>query len=121
MLKIIKERKKEQEERFKIALAYVQRLSSYIGQFSAILYGSTARGDFKDWSDIDILIISDDLPIDPMERLDFLYDFSEGLIEPKGFTIEEFRAIIDKPFGKLLNEEGIVLKDELNLFREAKN
>ncbi|MCX7912968.1 MAG: nucleotidyltransferase domain-containing protein [Thermodesulfovibrionales bacterium] len=117
MLKIIKERKREREERFKIALEYVQRLSFHLGKQTALLYGSTARGDFRDWSDIDVLIISDNLPMDPMERLDFLYSYSEGFIEPKGVTVEEFKAIIDKPFGRLLNEEGIVLKDELNLFR----
>ncbi len=87
---------------------------------SAILYGSSARGDFKDWSDIDIIIISDNLPKDSMERLDFLYGCSEGLIEPKGFTMDDFKAIINKPFGKLLITEGIAIKDDFNLFGQLK-
>ena len=52
-----------------------------------------------------------------MERLDFLYEFSDGLIEPKGFTREEFEKIINAPFGQLLKEEGVVIRDELQLFK----
>lgn len=121
MLKVIENRKKEQQKRLQIAFDYVQRLANSIGKLTAILYGSTARGDFKDWSDIDIIIISDNLPNDSMEMLDFLYAYSEGLIEPKGFKLEEFKAIQDKPFGRLLAEEGIVINDDLHLFKYKKS
>lgn len=116
MLKIIEQRKAEQKERVAIALSYIERLSLNIGEVTAILYGSTVRGDFKDWSDIDIIIVSDKLPPDPMERLDILYEPSEGLIEPKGFRRDEFESILNKPFGYLLVKEGVVLRDDFNFF-----
>lgn len=118
MLKIIEQRKAEQKERIAIALSYIERLSLSIGEFTAILYGSTVRGDFKDWSDIDIVIISDKLPPDPMERLDVLYAPTKGLIEPKGFTRDEFKIILNKPFGQLLIADGVVIKDDFNLFEK---
>lgn len=118
MLKIIEDRKKEQKERFDIAHYYIKRLLSHIGALTAILYGSSVRGDFKDWSDIDIVIIANNLPIDPMERLDVLYEPAEGLIEPKGFTRDEFEVILNKPFGHILVTEGIVIRDDLNLFEK---
>jgi predicted nucleotidyltransferase len=120
MLKIIEGRKKEQKKRFDIACLYVQRLASHIGALTAILYGSSVKGDFKDWSDIDIIIISDRLPSDPMERLDVLYEPTEGLIEPKGFTRDEFKAIQNKPFGHLLITEAMVIRDDLNLFGQLR-
>lgn len=116
MLKIIEERKEAQKDRIKIAVSYLERLSLHLGKITAVLYGSTVRGDFKDWSDMDIVVISDNLPADPMERLDILYESSEGLIEPKGFTVEELKTLINKPFGKLLILEGIVIRDDFNLF-----
>ncbi len=117
MLKIIEQRKAEQKERISIALSYIDKLSLTIGEITAILYGSTVRGDFKDWSDIDIVIVSDKLPSDIMERLDVLYEPIEALVEPKGYRIDEFKAILNKPFGSLLIKEGLVLRDDLNFFR----
>ncbi|MEW6675099.1 MAG: nucleotidyltransferase domain-containing protein [Nitrospirota bacterium] len=122
MLKVIEDRKREQKARYEVARRYATRLSSLCGKVTAIVYGSTAIGDFKDWSAIDIIIVAERLPADPMERLDFLYNLSEGLIEPKGFTAEEFRHIMRTPFGRLLEKEGVVITDELNIlcpFREA--
>jgi predicted nucleotidyltransferase len=104
-----------EDEVYDWACFKVQRFTSHIGALTAILYGSSARGDFKDWSDIDI-IISDNLPLDPIERL--LYGYTKGLIEPRGFTIQEFRKILKAPFGRLLRDEGIVIYDELGIFKE---
>lgn len=110
MLKIIHERSLKQQERLQIAKSYAQRLAKHCGQITAIVYGSTVRGDFKDYSDIDILIVSDALPSDPMQRLDFLYEFSKGLVEPKGYTTKEFKQILQSPFAEILQKEGLVIK-----------
>ncbi len=48
---------------------YSNTLSSHIGKFTGILYGSMARGDNNVWSDIDFLVISDKLPDNPLMRL----------------------------------------------------
>lgn len=116
MLKIIEDRIKQREERLEVARAYLERLSAHVGKLTGIVYGSTARGDFKDWSDIDVVVVAEKLPQPPMKRLGFLYDFSEGRIEPKGFTVEEFKEILDSSFGRLLKKEGVAIIDELEIF-----
>jgi hypothetical protein len=40
-------------------------------------------------------------------------------VEPKGFTAEEFRHIMRTPFGRLLEDEGIVITDELNVLHPS--
>jgi predicted nucleotidyltransferase len=39
----------------------------------AIVFGSVARGDFTAESDTDLLIVSDELPSDPRQRLALLF------------------------------------------------
>jgi predicted nucleotidyltransferase len=39
-----------------------------------ILFGSHARGDYTDQSDVDILVVSDDLPADPRRCFEALFD-----------------------------------------------
>lgn len=63
---------------------YSKILSSRLGKFTGILYGSMARGDYNLWSDIDFLVISNELPENPLKRLEFLYLLTETPIEVKG-------------------------------------
>ncbi|NVM53287.1 MAG: nucleotidyltransferase domain-containing protein [Candidatus Helarchaeota archaeon] len=63
-----------------------------------ILYGSLARGDFNERSDVDIIIITSNLPNKYFKRAKLLYDLIETAdpIEPLGFTPEEFSNMIQK-------------------------
>ncbi|MEM1526542.1 MAG: nucleotidyltransferase domain-containing protein [Ignisphaera sp.] len=67
---------------------------------SVILFGSYARGDFNEWSDIDILIVvRGDLPKKPMDRIDMVMPciISVGApIEPLIITREEFEKLKKK-------------------------
>lgn len=90
-----------EDEVYDWACFKVQRFTSHIGALTAI-----------------DIIISDNLPLDPIELLDLLYGYTKGLIEPRGFTIQEFRKILKAPFGRLLRDEGIVIYDELGIFKE---
>ncbi|MEM0490813.1 MAG: nucleotidyltransferase domain-containing protein [Ignisphaera sp.] len=55
-----------------------------------ILFGSRARGDYTDRSDIDILVVADDLPKDPRESFALLRDTSFTNVNPIGFNTESF-------------------------------
>jgi hypothetical protein len=44
---------------------------------------------------------------------------SEELLK-KGFTAEEFRHIMRTPFGRLLENEGVVITDELTILRPSR-
>ena len=63
-----------------------------------ILFGSLARGDFNERSDVDIIIISSNLPKSYYKRAKLLYNLIETFdpIEPIGFTPDEFIKMIKK-------------------------
>jgi len=63
-----------------------------------ILYGSLARGDFNERSDVDIIVISSKFSKNFYERTKLLYDMIKTLdpIEPFGYTPEEFINMIKK-------------------------
>lgn len=99
------------------ALQKVRQYISSLGlkRYKAILFGSYARGDFNYASDIDLLIISDELPEDLNERLSFLNLKRWGLadVEPIGWTEKEYELRKKKfdPFIRLLEKEGIVIEE----------
>lgn len=55
-----------------------------------VLFGSRARGDYTDESDVDILVVADDLPKDPREAFSALRDTRYPNINPIGFNTEVF-------------------------------
>jgi predicted nucleotidyltransferase len=93
---------------------YSKAISSKLGKFTGILYGSMARGDYNVWSDIDFLVISDKLPENPLKRLEFLYLFTDTPIEVKGYTRNEFLKMIEKrnPLALDALVEGKVVVDD---------
>lgn len=79
-------RNAERKRIIQLSVEYVKKLENDIGHFTSVLYGSYARVDFNIGSDIDILIISDDLPSNMLKRLELLYRHVKGGIEAKGYT-----------------------------------
>src|SRR5659263_124716 len=107
---------------------YSKVISSKLGKFTGVLYGSMARGDNNLWSDIDFLVISDKLPHNPLKRLEFLYSLTETPIEVKGYTRNEFLKMIEKRNPTELDSlvEGKIIVDDgfweiaMNKFEEVK-
>jgi predicted nucleotidyltransferase len=93
---------------------YSKAVSSKLGKFTGVLYGSMARGDYNIWSDIDFLVISDKLPENPLKRLEFLYSLTDSPIEVKGYTRKEFLQMIEKrnPLALDALVEGKVVVDD---------
>mgnify|MGYP001004880047 CR=1 FL=1 len=92
MHKALQKRLQKQKKLISIAQTYVDSLEQQLGPLSAILTGSVARGDFNLHSDIDVIIISAKLPSNPLERSKLLYSSALPLVEPKGFSPQEFAA-----------------------------
>lgn len=117
MNRLDRERSRRREELVGLARRYADRVSSRLGPATVLLYGSVARGDFNVWSDVDVLVISDALPQDPLIRAERLYEFVCAGIEPKGLTLNEYKKAKAEgnPFLKELAEQGIVLRDDLKL------
>jgi len=97
-----------------ILIEYSKIVSSKLGKFTGVLYGSIARGDNNLWSDIDFLVISDKLPQNPLKRLEFLYSLTETSIEVKGYTKNEFLKMIEKRNPIALDSlvEGKIIVDD---------
>jgi len=114
---VLRRRKAQKEERIATARTYAERLRQRLGALTAWLYGSVARGTFKDWSDIDVFIVAETLPSHPLQRNDLLYQDAPIGIEPKGWTKAEFERGLAKRDPALLAmlKDRIVLVDDLGL------
>jgi hypothetical protein len=89
---IVARRAAERDEAIGRSRAYAEALASRLSLVAVVVFGSYARGDFNTWSDIDVLVVADDLPADSGARLDLLWSSRLGGIEPVAWTTEEFQA-----------------------------
>jgi predicted nucleotidyltransferase len=118
MYKFKVKRVKEQNNLFLEAEEYIKRLREVLGPISAAIYGSVVRGDFNIGSDIDIVVISDALAKDPLERMEVLFRYTQGREEPKGYRLNEFKKMIKQrhPTALGIINEGKILIDDLKVF-----
>ena len=124
MAKVIEERLREREKAFEEAKSFAVCVSRKLGKVTAILFGSFARGDFNDWSDIDVLIVAENLPKNPLERLGLVDECLRLFprVEPIIITVDEFARRKDRdPAVKEATQLGIVLVDELELSKTFLN
>lgn len=107
---------------------YVEWVKESLNPEAVILYGSRARGDWKPWSDVDVIVISSRLQGTFFDRWDALMDYEVEIpIQPKGFTPHEFLRMIAECSMTALDavHEGVVLydtgfvKDARRRFREV--
>lgn len=117
MQEVLERRRKQQAEKIEIARQFVQELRAEIGPMTAWVYGSVAKGTFKTWSDIDVFIVAENLPKHPLQRLEVLYRFVSGSVEPKAWTLSEFLSRLERGDKQLLAmlSKRVLLIDELNL------
>lgn len=73
--------------------AYLKILFNELSPRFVVLFGSAARGDFGVGSDVDILIVADDLPekLDDRLRLLFSLNPTTAPLEPIGYTLTSLR------------------------------
>ena len=99
--KIVEKRVKKANWALSKAKEFIQCIKKVFNNIDlAILFGSYARGDFNEWSDIDILIVvCDELPKKPTERIDIVVPCItavEAPIEPLIITKNEFEKLKKK-------------------------
>ncbi|MEM4648788.1 MAG: nucleotidyltransferase domain-containing protein [Nitrososphaerota archaeon] len=92
---------------------YLSELGRELDLKLVILFGSLARGDWMESSDIDLLIVSDDLSDDPAENFIRL---KRGRVEPHGYSARRFLEELEKPNLLILDAleygERLVVDDE---------
>ncbi len=89
---IVERRRAEQASALEVARLYAEALGAEIRLVAVVVFGSYARGDFNTWSDIDVLVISDELPDDARERSDLLWRLQTGSVAAIGWTTAEHRT-----------------------------
>lgn len=99
--KIIEKRMRKAYQALSKAKEFIECVEKIFNSIDlAILFGSYARGDFNEWSDIDILIVvGDELPRKPVERIDIVMPCIVALkapIEPLIISREEYEKLKKK-------------------------
>ena len=92
---------------------YIKRLKETVDPESIVLFGSFARGEATEWSDIDLLVIAD-YTVSSDDRFDLLYHLHDGLVKNHdinvfGLTKKEFETAKPWSIFSDVKKEGIVL------------
>lgn len=87
---VIARRSAERARLLGLARNFADGLDPEIGVVAVVVFGSVARGDFHEESDIDVLVVATRLPGDPRGRLRVLGNWPAPL-EPVAWSPEEYR------------------------------
>lgn len=114
MSSAIDERRIEQQRLLGLAGRYVGVLSRRVPLRAAAVVGSVARGDFNVWSDVDVLVVADELPDHPAERTGLLLSVAPAGVQPVGFRPHELAAGLARRNRLLLElaDRGVMLSGE---------
>jgi predicted nucleotidyltransferase len=109
-------------------IPYEEEIKKYIEALKilkpklVILHGSIARKEFGLGSDVDLIVVSDNLPDKVMNRIKLLYEIDEtkAPLDIKGYKSEEIREMIKKGNPLIMDamEDGIILFADENFLKE---
>jgi len=95
MLKLCRVDIERSEEIFEKIREYVRRVVEHLSPQAVILFGSFARRDINEGSDVDVLVIAAfEEPF--LERIKLLLELNDGIglpLEPIGYTPEELKRM----------------------------
>lgn len=112
MTDALAERAEERERRIRLGRDHIERLSVRVPIVAAAVVGSVARGDFNVWSDIDVVVVAEELPSRAPDRSAILAEDAPAGVQAVGFTPEEFREALRRrnPLALEALEIGVVLR-----------
>ena len=97
--------RKELEEELNDILA---RLKNDASVRKVILFGSMARGDVREHSDIDLIVVKE-TEKRFLDRLDEFYNGASVAMDILVYTPQEFEEMKERPFVKRALQEGKIL------------
>jgi len=120
MERTAEERREMRERVIREVKVFAKSLREVLGSITVVLVGSYARGDFNEWSDIDLLIIVAEADPNPLKRYDKILDLLVKYslpIEPIIVTKGEFLKGLKKknPLFMEAIKLGVILCDDLKL------
>lgn len=86
----------------------VNRLENDPSVCLVLLFGSLARGDARDHSDIDLIVVKE-TEKRFLDRLDEFYDDAREAMDVLVYTPQEFEEMKQRPFVKRALKEGRIL------------
>ena len=100
-----------QEQLSNLINDYISKLKKQITIEQVILYGSYAKGSANEWSDIDLYIISKDLPENELKgtngyHLDCLVNKFDSRLEVIGINPKQLENPIEKSFFEEVKSSG---------------
>ena len=124
-MEVVERRRMLREEAVRQAREFLGSVKPLLGKLSAALIGSYARGDFNEWSDIDLLIVSEEFDPNPLRRWNGIIEAVSKYpgVEPILLTPREFlrQVRLGTPMAEEALGRGIVLADELGIFKVARD
>lgn len=95
-------------------MKYVEKVKKTLDPKAVILYGSWARNNATDWSDIDILVLSEFENMSAEKRFEILYNLHNGIntnhdFHVYGVTPNEYKLAKPWTIFEEIKKEGIVL------------
>ncbi len=117
-MEIIERRKRELRERIELAREFLRSIYEYLRPMTAIIIGSTARGDFNQWSDVDLVLVSDRFPKNPIDRFRMVELKILPGIEPIPLRTADLMKLVEKRSPVVEDMvKGIFLVDDLGIKR----
>ena len=113
MLKLCRVDISRSEEIFERIESYKDLVVKELRPEAVVLFGSFAKGDINEGSDVDIMVIAD-FKGGFLDRVKLLLDLNDEMrlpLEPVGYTFEEFQRMREEgnPFIREVLERGKVL------------
>jgi hypothetical protein len=117
-LGIVEQRRLMREEAIRTARGFAERVKACFEKVSAVLIGSYARGDFNEWSDVDVLIVVKKSPWQSFGEDGLSSGEMPAGVEPIILSLSEFmrQKHLATPLYTEACGQGVVLVDDLGLF-----
>ncbi len=111
----VERRRAEQQARVEVAAAWAKRLATRQEVAAVVVFGSTARGDFNKWSDLDVLVIAPGLPGEWRSRAELLMADAPPGLQPVGWTPAELaeRRRRGDPIARECDAVGVIVHGHL--------
>jgi len=108
---VVERRRAEQRARIDAAGSWAEHIAAGRETTVVVVFGSTARGDFNKWSDIDVLVVAAELPEDWGSRMDVLMAGAPPGLQPVGWTPAELaeRRSRGDPIARECDSVGVVV------------
>lgn len=113
MHEIAERRRRERDQLVDAARRYATELAGRVELVRAVVAGSVARGDFNVWSDIDVVVVAEELPSRASDRAALLLEDAPAWLQPVGYTPGEHARELERGNPLLVEavEAGVVVWD----------